>query len=163
MKKTLLTLVMALVMTSVAFAQDNNNQRRQGQRPDPEQMVQAMTDRMATTYGLNDTQKASLLQLNKEYVSKLPRMGGPRGGRPGGRQGFGGGRPNGDRPQQVEGQRQRPSQEEMEKRRKEVEATQEAYNAGLKKIFTDEQYKKFTADQQKRQGNRGGQRERKAE
>lgn len=149
MKRVLATLVMAVVMFSVAFAQDDN--QRQGNRPDPAQMVQQMTERMASRYSLNDNQKAALLKVNTEYASKFPRMGRPHGGRPGmrgGRQGFNGGRPGGQRPDSTQAQRPRPSREEMEQRFKEMRATQEAYNAEVKKIMTDEQYQKFTEDQQ---------------
>lgn len=142
MKKILITLVMAVAMFSVAFAQDDNH--KQGNRPDPAQMAQRMTEMMANRYGLDDTQKASLLKLNEEYAGKMPMMGRHRGG-----PGMRGGRPGGERPDSVRAQRPRPSKEEMDKRFKEMEANREAYNAEVKKIMTDSQYKQFTEDQQR--------------
>lgn len=143
MKKIIATLVMAVAMFSVAFAQNDN--QKQGNRPDPAQMAQRMTEMMANHYGLDDSQKASLLKLNTEYAGKMPRMRGPHGGRPGMR----GGHQGGMRPDSTMVQRQRPSKEEMEKRFQEMKATQEAYNAEVKKIMTDSQYKQFTEDQQR--------------
>lgn len=122
---------MAVVMFSVASAQDNN--QRQGNRPDPSQMAQRMTEMMASRYGLDDNQKTNLLKLNTDYAGKLPMMGRPR---------------------------QRPSQEEMDKRFKEMKANQDAYNAEVKKIMTDAQYKQFTENQQ-RHGRPGKQNENK--
>lgn len=145
-----MTMVMALVMTGAAFAQqDNGNGNGQRRRPNTEQMAQQMTEQMVNRYGLDDTQKASLLELNKKYAGKMPMMGGPRGGRPGGRPGMRGGQPGGPRPDSTMTQRQRPSKEEMEKRMKEMQATQQAYNAEVQKIMTKKQYKQFTEDQEK--------------
>lgn len=135
-------------MTCVAFAQSENTDR-QGRRPNPEQMAQQFTERMASRYGLDDTQKASLLELNKQYAAKMPRMGGRHGGRPG----------MGPRPDGVKRDstfRPRLSKEDMEKRHKEMEANREAYNASLKKIMTESQYKQYTDDQAKMRERHGG-------
>lgn len=172
MKKIFLALALAVMTIGSAFAQDDN--QKQG-RPDPAKMAEHMTEQMVKKYGLDDKQKASLLELNKEYAGKMPMMGrrggpGMRGGRPGGMRPdstmqqrpdgpapemngqqnppqMNGGQPGG--PDMKNGQR--PSKEEMEKMRKEMETNREAYNKGLKKIMTDDQYKKYTEDQQKRQ------------
>lgn len=146
MKKILLTLVMALATTGMALAQQDDNKER-GQRPDPAQMAQRMTEQMAQRYGLDDKQQASLLELNKQYASKMPMM---RGGRPGGRPDMRGDRPGGMRRDSTMAPRPRPSKEEMEKRMQEMKANSEAYNAEVKKILTTDQYKKFTEDQEKR-------------
>lgn len=137
---------MALVTTGMALAQQDNNRER-GQRPDPAQMAQRMTEQMAQRYGLDDKQQASLLELNKQYAPKMPMM---RGGRPGGRPGMRGDRPGGMRRDSTMAPRQRPSKEEMEKRFQEMRANREAYNAEVKKIMTTDQYKKFTEDQERR-------------
>lgn len=151
MKKIIATMVMAVVMVAVAFAQDNNH--KHGNRPDPSQMAQKMTEMMVSRYGLNDTQKAGLLTLNKKYAGKMPMMGGPRGGHgpgmKGGRPGMKGGKPNGMRPDSTMQRPPRPSNEEMEKHRKEMDANRTAYNAELKKIMTKKQYKQYTEDQQR--------------
>lgn len=146
MKKILLTLVMALATTGMALAQQGDNKER-GQRPDPAQMAQRMTEQMAQRYGLDDKQQANILELNKQYAPKMPMM---RGGRPGGRPGMRGDRPGGMRRDSTMAPRQRPSKEEMEKRFQEMRANREAYNAEVKKIMTTDQYKKFTEDQERR-------------
>lgn len=152
MKKILATLVMAVLMASMAFAQSENQEQRR--RPDPAQMAQRMTEMMAKHYGLNDTQKASLLELNKKYAGKMPMMRRPRGGRPG----MHAGRPGEMRGDSIQRQRpsngqfeqrQRPSKEEFEQRAKEMKANIDAYNAELKGIMTDDQYKQYTDDVQK--------------
>ncbi len=48
---------------------------------------------------------------------------------------------------------QRPSREEMEKRREEMMKNMEAYNAELQKIMTEDQFKSYQADIQKRMKN----------
>lgn len=169
MKKIIMTLVMALVMTGAAFAGDNNhNAHRQDQRPDAAQMAQQMTDRMASRYGLDEKQTASLLELNKEYAGKMPMMGGRHGGKPGGRPGFPGGRPDrnggcqcGNQPEgtpadSAMARPPRPSKEEMEQRQKEMESNREAYNAGVKKIMTSKQYKQYEEDQKNIRNHRKG-------
>lgn len=160
MKKIFMALALAVMTVSGAFAQDDN--MRQGGRPDPAKMAEHITEQMVSKYGLDDKQKASLLELNKEYAGKMPMMG----GRPGG-PGMRGPRPDGmrpdstmrrqrpdmdrQRPDSAMSQRQRPSKEQMEKMRKEMEANREAYNAGVKKIMTSKQYKQYTEDQEKMQ------------
>ncbi len=137
---------MALATTGMALAQQGDNKER-GQRPDPAQMAQRMTEQMAQRYGLDDKQQANILELNKQYAPKMPMM---RGGRPGGRPGMRGDRPGGMRRDSTMAPRQRPSKEEMEKRFQEMRANREAYNAEVKKIMTTDQYKKFTEDQERR-------------
>lgn len=143
MKKLIATLIMAVAMFSVAFAQSDNQNR--GNRHDPTQIAQRMTEMMANRYGLDDSQKASLLKLNKEYAGKMPMMRGPRGGRPG----MHGGPREGMMPDSIRTQHPRPSKEEMEKRFKEMRDNRESYNAEVKKIMNASQYKMFTEDQQR--------------
>lgn len=143
MKKIIATIVMAVAMCSLTFAQDNNQGPR-GNRPDPAQMAQRRTEMMAERYGLDDSQKASLLKLNTEYAAKMPMR--PMRPMPPRRDSA-----NVQRQRPSDAQRQRPSREEMEKRFQEMRANQEAYDAEVKKIMTDEQYKKFTEDRQQHQ------------
>lgn len=106
MKKTFMTLVALLTITT-AMAQNSDNKERQArQQPTVEQMVEMMSRDL----NLTDEQKTKLVELNKEYNQKLKAIlndeqyqkyqqrnafRGHRGGpRPGGRQ-FGGPRPNG--------------------------------------------------------------------
>lgn len=163
MKKTILAIVAAITLSATAVAQDNNNQNRErGQQSDRTEMLKKRTEDMAKTYGLNETQTQQLLELNKKYATV--RMGDFQRGN------------NGRRPQQMERrqkgamqegdtlkaqvQRQRVGREGMEERRKEMTQSREAYAAELQKIMTEEQYKAYQADMQKRmqngpQGRRG--------
>lgn len=152
MKKIMMTLAVALMMSGAAFAQSDNQSccnaqsgNKQGQRPSQEQMAQRMTEQMVSTYGLTDAQKTKLLALNKKYAGKVP-MGGPRGGR--------GPKPGSNNGTKVDGQTgatyQAPSSEEMTKRRQEMKANREAYNKELKAIFTDVQYQKYTENEKAR-------------
>lgn len=149
MKKVILLFAIMLTVSAACNAQESESKRKM---PSPEQMAQRMTDRMASQYGLNDSQKTALLELNKKYGATMPRphRGGPRG--------RGAGQTDGQTgaSQQVA----RPSKEEMSKRREEMNKNMETYNSEIKKIFTDEQYKKYTSDQQNRRqkGQRGGSR-----
>jgi len=152
MKKTILAIVAAMTMSTSVMAQENNQRRNF----DPAAMAKQRTEMMAKEYGLDEKQSKELLTLNTEFAGKMPMMGrGNRGGgRPGDRM-----RGNGPRPEHRDsmsrgggnrqgGNRQgfggnRMSREEMEKAMKE-------YDEGLKKIMTDDQYKKYKADEEKR-------------
>lgn len=163
MKKIVLAIVAAITLSATAMAQNENNQRRERrQQPNRTEMLKQRTDEMVKTYGLNEEQAQQLLELNTKYADKMGAMGGfQRGGNDGRR-------PQMDRRQQrgtqggdtVQAQPQRPTRENMEERRKEMEQNREAYAAELQKIMTEEQYKTYQADMQKRmqngpQGRRG--------
>ena len=162
MKKIIMAIVAAIALSATAVAQDQNRQERERrQQPDRTEMMKRRTAEMVKTYGLNEEQAQQLLELNTKFAD---RMGGfQRGG-------------NNDRRQQMERrpqrngqqgdtlntdeQRQRVSREGMEDRRKEMEQSREEYAAELQKIMTEEQYKAYQADMQKRmqngpQGRRG--------
>lgn len=144
MKAKIWALAAMLMISASTFAQQENGERKAP--PSKEEMAQRMTDRMVNRYGLDDTQKTALLKLNQEWAGKM--QPGPRGGRPGM------GRPS--REQADTARAKRPSREEMEKRGEEMKANREAYNAELKKILTDEQYKKYTDDEKNRRQGGGG-------
>ncbi len=159
MRKAILFFAMMLAVSVSAQTQENEQKRK---APSKEEMAQKMTDRMVSKYGLSDKQKTKLLELNKEYADKMPRPhrgGGPRGG--------GNFKKNDSK---TEGntsatQQARPSKEEMDKKMEQMKENREAYNTKLKKIMTDEQYKKYTEDQQKQRqprGPRGGNRQHKS-
>ena len=100
-------------------------------------MIQERTDRMAEKYGLDEAQKAKLLELNKTYSLRI--------GRPEGRQ--------------HERMRQKPALDEKKKlefeaRMKEMQARREAYEEALKGILTEDQYKAYQKDQEHRKGRR---------
>lgn len=140
MKKLMMTLVAALLMSATAMAQENNGQRPQRQM-DPAEMAKAQTERMAEEYGLSAEQKDKLLELNTKYAGKI-RMGGMRGmrGGQGGPRGGQGGMQQGER----------PSREQMEARMKEMRENQEAYKGELKKILSEEQFTKYEEAEKQR-------------
>ena len=144
MKKILITLVVAM-LTTTAFAQDNNQRRP---RMNQEEMVKMQTEHMAQEYGLDQAQQAKLLELNTKFAGKL-HMRGPRGQR-GGR----GVDAQSGATQQAQ-PAERPSREEMEARMKEIQAQRENYNNELKGILTEEQFAKYQAAEKQRMERRG--------
>ncbi len=76
MKKTIIITMAALMLGIVANAQGHRGSwqdRPQRERPDEATMIQERTDRMAEKYGLDEAQKAKLLELNKEYSFRMER------------------------------------------------------------------------------------------
>ena len=159
MKKIVLAIVAAITLSATAVAQEDNSQKRERrQQPDRTEMMKQRTDEMVKTYGLNEEQAQQLLELNTQFAGK---MGGFQRGDNNGR------RPQMDRRQRYDRQKndslktqeQRPSGENMGDRRKEMEQNREAYAAELQKILTEDQYKAYQADMQKRmQGGQQGRR-----
>lgn len=154
MKKILMTMAALLSMTAAMAQQSDNTTERKAPQPPTAEEV---TNRMAQSLGLSDDQKAKLLKLNTEYQDVLGGRGGmgrgPRGPRPDGQTGATEKQPQkrerGERPQLSDEQKQQMAAR-MEKRRK--------YDAELKKILTDEQYKTFQQNNQRRFGRGGGRR-----
>ena len=140
MKKTIIITMAALMLGIVANAQGHRGSwqdRPQRERPDEATMIQERTDRMAEKYGLDEAQKAKLLELNKEYSFRMER-------------------PEGRRHERM---RQKPALDEKKKlefeaRMKEMQARREAYEEALKGILTEDQYKAYQKDQEHRKGRR---------
>ena len=140
MKKTIIITMAALMLGIVANAQGNRGSwqdRPQRERPDEATMIQERTDRMAEKYGLDEAQKAKLLELNKEYSFRMERP----------------------EDRQHERMRQKPALDEKKKlefeaRMKEMQARREAYEEALKGILTEDQYKAYQKDQEHRKGRR---------
>ena len=157
MKKILMTLAAAFIMSATAFAQGGFG----GGQFDPEQMIQMRTDRTVEQYKLNAEQAKQLLELNKKYNDRLMggfgRMGGGRRGGGMGQGGPGGGGfgQGGQMPELTEEQRA-----QMEEARKKREEAQKEYDAELEKIMTPDQFKQYQEDQKNRRqrGFGGGQR-----
>lgn len=168
MKKMLLALAAVMTMSANVMAQENNQeqvqQKEQRQRPDQTEMVKRRTQQMAERYKLNETQAAQLLELNTRFAGKMgPTMGGQRErGQRGDRQA--------SRPQQRE-RRQAPAdstvrqqkpqdKENANDRREEMRKNREAYEKELQQIMTEEQYKTYKQDTERRgrqiQGDRRG-------
>ena len=172
MKKIALTLIALLTIMAAMAQESDNKERRIPRKPDAQQM----TDRMAKDLGLNDKQKAQVLQLNKEYQDVLggPGMGrGPRGGR---------GHHHGPRPDGKQGQKakvksdqqtdaqtgateqapktgkrpDRPQLTEAQKAEfKKHQAKREEYNKKLQEILTADQQKKWQESHKRRGRGRG--------
>ena len=140
MKKTIIITMAALMLGIVVNAQGHRGSwqdRPQRERPDEATMIQERTDRMAEKYGLDEAQKAKLLELNKEYSFRMER---PEG-------------------RQHERMRQKPALDEKKKlefeaRMKEMQARREAYEEALKGILTEDQYQAYKKDQEHRKGRR---------
>lgn len=161
MKKIIMAIAAAVMMSSSVLAQENNPEvRPEMKQPDMTEMVKNRTDETVKRYGLNEEQAAKLLDLNTRFADKI----GPRGGM----RRFG--QPGGQRPDSV---RQRPQRERGEMRGapggrrggrpegrgnfEEMRKNMEAYEAELQKIMTEEQYNAYKADREKRmqEGPRG--------
>lgn len=142
MKKMVIAMVAAVMMSSAAFAQDDQEMKRhEGKRPDKTEMIKHRTDRIVEKYNLDDKQAAQLLELNTKYADK---MGGPRG-----RHGRPHGRPDGMQPGEKP-DAQTGATPQREKMREEREANRKAYEAELQKIMNADQYKAYQADMKKR-------------
>jgi len=161
MKKTLLISATALMLSVCAFAQ-GNGQRSPREKPDEATMVKMRTEHMVKQLELDETQAAKLLELNQKYPQMM--MGGPGGhGGPGGP---GMGRPprgqsqdgnvSGDKDKDSKKAKQarKNNQEERpqltEEQKKEMDAAREAYEAGLKEILTEEQFKTWKENRSRR-------------
>lgn len=181
MKKMMLALIATMLISGSAQAQDES--KKEGQRPDPKEMIQKRTDAVVEKYGLNEEQAAKLLELNTAFAEKMPQGG--RGGRPGGRgqgdpqggPGQGGPQgPQGERPDSV-GQppmpqpeggdsivRQAPPQDMKggpqggPQGGEDFKAIMEEYDKSLQEILTAEQYEAYKKDRAERQHRqpRGG-------
>ena len=179
MKKAMMALVAAVMMSANMVAQ-TEELAPAPQTPAPQQPMQEMTevikqrtDQMVKDYELTEEQAGLLLALNTEYAEKMPMMmmgpgmrdgqRGPRGGemrRPmrGPRMG------NGEaRPQMPDSLRQARPMRPMGDRpgfgnREDMRKVMEDYNEGLKKIFTEDQFKKYeeSVNARRQQMRRGG-------
>ena len=155
MKKVLFITAMAFMLSIGAIAQENGGTRRE--RPDEATMVKMRTERMVEQLGLDETQAGKLLELNQKYPRMM--MGGSGGpGGPGGPGRHEMGRPpkdgqhqDGDdsgntaqktkkaKPERKKADGGRPNM--TEEQMNQMKADREAYEAGLKEILTEEQFK----------------------
>ena len=90
---------------------------------------------MVEELGLDEAQGAKLLELNQKYPQAMMGPGGPGG--PGRGPGMGRSAKKSDK---NKGERPELTEEQKE-RMKEMKADREAYEAGLKEILTEEQFK----------------------
>lgn len=158
MKNIILTLIAAVAMTVNVFAQQDNRQR--GQRMNPEEMINRRTEMMVQKYGLDEKQAAALKALNEKSMTQMRGQRGPQekadtaqARRPRGERGAENGRVRGDRQrggERMQGNGQRGGMRNG--------AGMEEYNAELKKIMTEDQYKAYEKDMQNMRGQFGGMR-----
>ena len=177
MKKTMMAIVAAMMMSASMMAQNEQPQAQQAPQMDRAEMLKARTEQMVKDYGLNEEQAKKLEALNTEYAEKIPMMPMMRGQRGQGQRGQMG---QGQRPQMGQmGQGQRPQRQPGDSTRRgqrpqmgqmgqmgqgqrpqmnfeEMRKNMEAYNAELEKIMTQEQYAKYRESMGRRMG--GGQR-----
>lgn len=148
MKKMVLAMMAALMMSANVMAQDGQTEASRPERRQMNQaeMIQHRTDRMVKTYGLNEEQAVKLKELNTQFAGKMGRPQGGRGMKRGG----------GPGPRAKEGndslKHKGPARPDMQEMRNNMEA----YDAELQKILTPEQYQNYKKDMEKRmnQGNR---------
>lgn len=160
MKKIVLAMMATLTLSMSVMAQDGQigASRPERRQMDPKEMIQRRTDFTVQQYGLNEEQAKKLLELNTKYPNMM--MGGQRGQRGGQRGMMGQGRPRrGEAAPNDTARRQRPEMgnpEQMKARMEEMKKQREAYDAELKTIMTEEQFKAYTADMEKRMQGQGG-------
>lgn len=154
MKKMMIIMMAALLMSTSAIAQEKKECKCSEKKFDKTEMVKHRTDETVKRYQLNDKQAQQLLELNNKYADKME----PRGGRhhhgPKGELG----RPpkdfadaKGQRPEPPKDGKpmDRPKDDKRMEHHKKMKETMEAYDAELKKIMTDDQYKAYQADKEK--------------
>lgn len=152
MKHAILTLALLATMATISVAQDNNSQRPQ--RMNPTEMMNRRLESMKQAYNLTDDQVAQIKALNEKMFQNGMRQRPEAGQRP-------------EASQRKEG-KERTEAGERPERRERPQAGQrgqrggmgfgqrsEEYNNELKKIMTEEQYKAYQADQEKRRQERG--------
>ena len=141
MKRMILALVAIMTMTAAMAQGDNQQGRRERRQFDRTEMIKNRTDDAVKKYGLNEEQAAKLLELNTKYAdTPRPNFGG----------GDGQGAQQGQRPEMTE-----EMKAQMEKMRKEREEATKKYEAELQTIMTEDQFKAYKADQEKRQREGG--------
>lgn len=180
MKKMLMALAAAMMMSANAMAQDDNEKAkfdtkptentdaaRRDRRPfDRTEMIQRQTDETVKAYGLDEEQAAKLLALNTRYAEKrMPRMGRRPEGRPNGNFRQRDDAQASTEEAKADGKKQaeemagegRPQMRRGNGDREEMRKVMEEYESEVQKIMTPEQFEKYKADRQKRfrEGRRG--------
>lgn len=151
MKRMIMAFAALVMMSSVTMAQKNDTTK--AARPNRTEIIKKRTEAVAQRYGLNEEQKAKLLELNSKYDGRM-RMGAPGRGnrqmRPVMREPMRKADVKGDslagRPAKADGGKRmkRPVP------RRPMANGMQQYNEELKTIMTEEQYTKYQADMQKR-------------
>ncbi len=152
MKKGIIALAAALVMSMAATAQD----RVGGMKTvDASSIMKKRTETMVEKYKLNEEQAAKLQTLNEEFgknLGPMMRMGNRgrvdlnKGDRNGNRGNRGEMRRRDAQPQDSASMARRA---EMQNRREEMRKAMDEYNNKLQEIMTPEQFEQYKADAQK--------------
>lgn len=144
MKKILLAMMAVAMIATTAMAQDSTTGTSpKAPKRDLTEMVKKRTENTVKKYGLTKEQEAKLLELNTKYAKE---MRGPRQGRRMG-QGF----PNRVKRDSIAKVRPNPAaRPNNQERRRQMVEEMEKYNKELQSIMTEEQYKNYQADMQKR-------------
>ena len=150
MKKMIIAIASAVIVSTTVMAQDKSEQKEYKQ-VDKTEMVKHRTERMVKDYGLNATQQQQLQALNEKYADKI----GPRRHH---------GRPHGPRPDSLQHKDFKKGElkkgERMERRERPDKGQSEAmqaYESELQQIMTPEQFSAYKADMEQRfkKGRRG--------
>ena len=159
MKKIVLAMAVAFLATTGVMAQDENKPERK--QPTKSEMVQHRTESMAKRYGLDEQQTAKLQELNNKYADMVavPHRGGKgrfsRGMRPVDRNGL---QPKdslqGHQKHEGMGREKHRFDGQRGGQREKMRKMMDEYNAELKNILTDEQFKAYEADRQKMRPDR---------
>ena len=109
MKRIIMTLAAAVLISSTVLAQEKNDNRKQ-------EMIKHRTERTVKEYNLNDKQAKELLELNTKYADMMRPMhrhGGP------GHHGMRGQRP--EPPKDMNGEKPEPPKRDMKEMREKME------------------------------------------
>lgn len=148
MKKLIITLMAAALISATATAQKEDKCKCPEKKFDKTEMAKHRTDDMVKEYKLSDKQAKQLLELNTKYADKMrpPRHHGPKPGH-GPKADEKGQRPEPPK----DGQRpERPKDGKHEAHHKQMQETMKAYEAELQKIMTPDQFKAYQSDMQNR-------------
>lgn len=166
MRKQLMTMIAAVLVSAAATAQEKQSDRRLDKKFDKQEMIQHRTKEDVKRYGLNEKQAAALLALNTKYADKMvsprrPRHHGKKGDKnPDATTGATPQQPPKDGKQPPKDGKKRPDltpeqKAKFEAEHKEREAARKAYEGELQKIMTPEQFKCWQADQEKHRHHHG--------
>ncbi len=152
MKKILLCCAICIATLTNASAQSDNSQKPERQRMNRTEMAAQRTKQMVEKYNLNESQAQKLKELNEKTWSSP--MGQRRGG--GHNRPDSTATPRRQRPAtdgNTSASAQQPQQRPQQHRPMNsngFKERMEQYNKALKAIMTEEQYKAYEADMQKR-------------
>lgn len=156
MRRMLMAVAAAIMMSSAAMAQKNDSLKVK--KLDKTEMIQKRTEMLVKKYGLDEEQSKKLQELNTKYADSLRFAMPMRSDRRA--EAF---KRSADNIRKVKrdsisgtpekmAERQKP---QMNRGRRVMTGAMKNYNAELKTIMTEEQYQKYTEDMQK-QPERGG-------